>query len=686
MTPREVVQAYVERNFHLTFWPQSGDDKGPREPSWPKHPKTLADWHEGLRVGIVTGSEVAPGKFIHDVDLDWAAGSSIAQAMLPATGFVFGRASKRVSHCFYTCGEPLKSFKYEDADKTCLIELRGTKANGDLGLQTMSPPSVWSKGKTKEPLAFVRFEGPAHVEGSLLQTRVTLAAIGMLLAKHFGHNGFGHETRLCWAGFLLRAGISLDDLVTMGEAISAYCNNREVSDVRRVLESTAASLAIDSKKVKGGPALAKLVGKPTVNRINEWLGRDQDFVRDQEGRIVARHSGNIKRAVELLGHELAYNQFADKLLLDGKPMEDLEVNHLLLQIETEYRFQPPDQYYRMVINDAAWQNSFHPVKDYLATLTWDGVPRVDHWLREAAGAEENEYVQTVSGILLIAAVRRVMHPGCKYDEMLVLESKQGTGKSTMVQALCPNPAWFSDDLPLNLKSQQLIEATLGKWIVEASDLAGKRKAEQDHLKAMLSRQVDGPARMAYARLPVERPRHFVIIGTTNSPVYLPDQTGARRFWPVTVRAINVEWVLANRDQLWAEAVVREREGASIRLPERLWPQAAAEQEQRREIDPWEQAIHEHLLLLDVDSLGMRRVPTSDLWQAIGVPIERQDRVGQLRISEIMQRFGFKRTTVRVEGAVRTGFKQVEVELLAHPSVDDEDEGPVVRTRQEDVPF
>src|SRR6185436_11555438 len=123
----------------------------------------------------------------------------------------------------------------------------------------------------------------------------------------------------------------------------------------------------------------------------------------------------------------------------------------------------------------------------------------------------------------------------KYDEMVVWESEQGSLKSSAAQALCPEASWFSDDLPLNLKSQQLIESTLGKWIVEASDLAGKRKAEIEQLKAMLSRQVDGPARMAYAHFAVERLRHFIIIGTTNSKSYLNDSTGARRFWPAEVQ-------------------------------------------------------------------------------------------------------------------------------------------------------
>lgn len=688
MTPEDILKSYAERNFQLVFWPGTGDAKGPREKDWPKHPKPITEWRVGMRCGIITGTEIAQGRFLHDIDIDWAPGSVIAQVLLPPTGFVFGRESKRVSHCFYTTNESLKTMRFEDTDKTVLLEIRGVKSDGHLGFQTMAPPSEWSKEGKREQLVLVRNDMPAHLDVQVLRARGTLAAIGMILAKRFGHNGFGHDIRLAWAGFLLRANIAIEDLVAMGEAISQVCNNREVADVRRVLESTAASLAVDSKKVKGGPALARIVGKDVVDRINEWLGREADFVRDQRGNIAPKHAGNIRRAVELLGHELTHNQFSDKMLIDGVTMEDRQVNSLLLKIEHEYRFQPPESYFRMVVEDMAWKNGFHPVKDYLEPLVWDGVPRIDTWLIDYADAADTEYVRAVSSIFMIAAVRRVMQPGAKYDEMLILEGVQGVGKSSATQALCPDPTWFVDDIPLNLRAQQLIEATLGKWIVEASDLAGKRKTEIEHLKAMLSRQVDGPARMAYAHMPVERPRHFVLIGTTNSEVYLNDPTGARRFWPITVgKRFNVEKIIENRDQMWAEAKMREARGDSIRLPEALWPAAAIEQEKRREMDPWEIIIREDLAQILPDSAGIRRCSTAALWQAVGVPPERQDRGGQLRISEIMQRLGFKRCTVRENGIEKTGYKQVNDVLdRPMPGSDEAEETLGSAGSSADVPF
>lgn len=657
MTPQEVVQQYLARNYRVVFWPQIGDIKGPKETGWPNKQYTLADYREGCRVGIITGTEISPDHFLHDVDIDWSPGSLIAQALLPPTSFVFGRPSKRVSHCIYTTTEALASYRYEDIDKTCLIELRGTKNNGDIGLQTMVPPSIWSKGALKEALTFIKGDGPDHIENpTLLKQRVCLSAIGMILAKNFGTNGFGHEPRLAFAGFLLRAGVPVDDIVIMGESISIYCNNREVHDVKRAVESTAAALAAGHKKTKGGPALAKLIGdkgKLVIARINEWLGRDSDFIRDREGIIIRDNQENIARALTLLDVSLSYHEFNERVtaVASGKPatFDDAFIDHLWLRVDRELRFRPTFAFFEKVIRNIAHETSYHAVRDYLQTLTWDKLPRLDTWLIDYAGADDTPYIRAVSSIVLIAAVKRVRLPGCKYDEMLILESGQGMNKSSALRALCPDETWFSDDLPLNVDAKQIIERTLGKWIIEASDLAGKRGAENEHLKSMLSRQVDGPARLAYARNPVERHRQFIMIGTTNSAKYLKDSTGARRFWPVKVSGFQLPELRLVRDQLWAEASTREALGASIRLPEELWPHASDEQEQRLAHDAWEDLLRSALLNVAPSHDGKRRIATDVLWEALGIEAGRRDRAGSARIVEIMERLGFRSTTVRLSG-------------------------------------
>jgi hypothetical protein len=511
-------------------------------------------------------------------------------------------------------------------------------------------------------------------------------------------HGFGHEPRLAWAGFLLRLGVDDTDLERMGAAISKVCHNTEVDDVRRVIISTRNSLAVDSKKVKGGPTLAKIIGtngRAVVSRIAEWLGRDADFVRDKDGKIVPKNQENIRRAVELLNYELTYNQFSDKMLVTDNnsaipitiPMDDKIVEHIYFQVDTEYRFMPPYDFFTQKLRHLAWLNAFHPVKDYLNALTWDGVRRLDEWLIECAGATDDRYTRAVSAILLIAAVRRVYHPGCKYDEMIVWESPQGIGKSSAARMLCPVPEWFSDDLPLTVDSKQIIERTLGKWIIEVSELAGKRKAEQEQLKAMLSRQVDGPARMAYGRFPVERQRQFILIGTTNLDNYLADPTGGRRWWPLRITRFDLPWIEANRDQLWAEATVREHAGEPTRLDEELWPDAAARQDARQIMEPWEQIIRDVVANTERSGDDKLRVITDDLWTALGVPIERRDRAGALRISEIMQKIGFTRTRVRATGeTVKVGYVQTDPSKLEELGEVEDVETGAYDPRVEKAPF
>ena len=221
-----------------------------------------------------------------------------------------------------------------------------------------------------------------------------------------------------------------------------------------------------------------------------------------------------------------------------------------------------------------------------------------------------------------------------------------------MQALLPNPKWYTDSLPLGSDAKVTIERTMGVWFVEASELHGYGKREVEHLKQFLSAQTDGPVRMAYAREPVKEPRQFVMIGTTNQDVYLRDSTGGRRFWPVRVaisRMCDGPRVAGDRDQLWAEAAKREAEGESIRLPAALWPEAGKAQEERHEVDPWEELL--------ADALGQAegRVLTDNLWRIVGVEREHRDQRGGTRLHGCMRRLGFARRQFKVRGTLRWGW-------------------------------
>jgi predicted P-loop ATPase len=223
------------------------------------------------------------------------------------------------------------------------------------------------------------------------------------------------------------------------------------------------------------------------------------------------------------------------------------------------------------------------VRDYLAGLKWDGVPRIDNWLQTYAGAEDTSFNRAVGRIILIAGVRRVRQPGVKFDTMIVFESPQGKDKSKALRALATKGEWFTDNLPLSADPKQVIEATGGVWIAEFAELDGITKRDVGHVKNFLSKQ-DDRARPAYGRRSERVPRQFICCGTTNDAQYLFDDEN-RRFWPVAITQFNFEALKRDVDQLWAEAAHYEAEGESIVLQEGLWETAREVQSDRETDNP-----------------------------------------------------------------------------------------------------
>jgi predicted P-loop ATPase len=341
--------------------------------------------------------------------------------------------------------------------------------------------------------------------------------------------------------------------------------------------------------------------------------------------------------------------------LDGHSvLDDPAMDKLWLLVEERFRFLTTNPFFRAVVTEAARRNSFHPVRDYLEGLKWDGVQRLDDWLVTYGGAEDTLYVRAVGAITLIAAVRRVRKPGCKFDEMLVLEGEQGTLKSTLLRTMCVRDDWFCDDLPLTSDGKKVIEQARGKWIVEAADMSGLRRTDVEHLKAMLSRQSDR-ARLAYGRLTSEAPRQFIIVGTTNDEIYLKDITGNRRFWPVKLTKIDVSALARDRDQLWAEAAAREAKGESIRLDPSLWSQAAEEQEERAIADPWLETLR--------DAIGELngKILAADAWLIVGMPPERRTQEHNGRLGKAMRELGFERKPLQFDGRKQKGYRRGPVE-------------------------
>jgi predicted P-loop ATPase len=204
------------------------------------------------------------------------------------------------------------------------------------------------------------------------------------------------------------------------------------------------------------------------------------------------------------------------------------------------------------------------------------------------GAEDTPLNRAIGRKMLTAAVRRVRCPGCKFDCVVVLEDKQGTGKSSALRILAGEEN-FSDQPILHLDTRAQQEACEGVWIFELSELAGLRRTEVETVKSFLSKTEDN-VRPAYGRFRVDQPRRCIFVGTTNDSEYLRDATGNRRFWPVKTGTILLEKLRADRDQLWAEAAAAEKQGEPLTIPEHLYAAAAEQQEQRLMKDPWEEVL------------------------------------------------------------------------------------------------
>lgn len=210
------------------------------------------------------------------------------------------------------------------------------------------------------------------------------------------------------------------------------------------------------------------------------------------------------------------------------------------------------------LNTVAENNQYDPFEDWLKGLSWDGVPRLDSWLSKTCGVEDNDYHQAVGSKFVISAVARTLTPGCDAQHVLVLVGPQGIGKSRAFRTLC-GAEYFCSNIGDIHKEEAVFN--LSKYvIVELAELAAFKKAEMETIKRFIS-DTSEDLRRKYARNSEAVIRRAVFGATTNVKEFLQDPTGNRRFWPVECRgAVNTDWLEENRDQLWAEALVRHTAG------------------------------------------------------------------------------------------------------------------------------
>lgn len=310
----------------------------------------------------------------------------------------------------------------------------------------------------------------------------------------------------------------------------------------------------------------------------------------------------------------------------------------------------------------ASRNRFHPVRDYLNSLQWDGEPRVDTWLTKYLGVKGDNYTCAAGRCWLISAVARIMKPGCKADVALLLIGPEGRRKSTVCRILAE--PWFSDDIPEDLGHKDAQMHVAGHWILELPELSAFNKTEMTTVKAWMSREED-IFRPPYGRVLRHVKRQCVFIATSNEGEPLKATTGNRRFWPVEVGIIDTDALIADRDQLWAEAVELFNAGAPWWFTDESLNEAAR-REQIRRIDAhvWYEPIYKYCNTLEAVTIGQV------LAGAINKSPSQQTHADKISVVKVLQMMGWKQALKRIGGIPSRVY--LNPEYLTGDKTDDEE--------------
>ncbi len=331
----------------------------------------------------------------------------------------------------------------------------------------------------------------------------------------------------------------------------------------------------------------------------------------------------------------------------GAEVKDNDFISVKYWLSTNYRFEPSTNAIFEALQHIASTNQFHPVREFINGLEWDGKPRLDRWLETYMGATGHQgYLRAVSRKTLVAMIARILKPGCKFDHVLILEGKQGCGKSTAVRIL--SEPWFSD-AQLNIGDKDAILALRMAWVLEIGELSSMRRADIDTLKQFISQPTDR-VRLPYGKLAEAFPRQCIFIGTTNSSEYLKDTTGNRRFWPVRVDQCKFEELERDRNQLLAEARFAYDLGEPLYLEEKaIEQQAINEQADRVFIDEWVNQLRE-FFEKNPDNFPTDKFTINDLFGEWGPFREWKATKGeQMRAADALRALGYDKVRAMQSG-------------------------------------
>lgn len=394
--------------------------------------------------------------------------------------------------------------------------------------------------------------------------------------------------------------------------------------------------------------------------------RDADeLVHNSKGGILPIRS-NIEKAIVggKMCFKVGFDEFKSVSMIRGvadsvwRPYVDDDLFHIARCLEDQGFLSIQKQMLKDAVSACARLNSFDSAQQWLNGLSSTGQCLVNDLMVKGFGAERSPYTEHVGQYILSALAGRVLQPGIKVDMIPVLVGAEGVRKSSACEALAPHEDSFME-LDLSVSEADLFRLMKGTLVIEHSELSGLRGKGGAHVKRFVTSKTNRFIEK-YETTTTAYKRRSLMIGTTNEKDFLTESIGNRRWLPIeVVRPCDVDWIIANRDQLWAEgAELFKSNGVMFTQAEEL---AKAEHDNFKHSDPWDSLIDRWLSAAGFGGMSPRqgRVMTADVLQGIGLRADQMTRSAEMRVGECLKRLGYLRTKQRIDGVPRWGFSKAK---------------------------